>query len=325
VTFKYDPLGWRIQKSSASGTTNYLYDATNMIEEIDATGTLLARYAQGTGIDEPMAQIRSGTVGFYEQDGLGSVNTLSDATGLIGNSYTYGSFGNLTSSTGSFANPFQYTGRDFDSETGLRYHRARYYDSTTGRFLSEDPLGFNEGVNFYSYVANSPVGFTDPTGLALTPDACKRILARINLNAEILEGKISKYDPVIDGQGGSPYRGRGGHLGNTRPEEHYWKILDLQAKIWLDVALYQRECKDGPKCPQKVYEMGNKKIPEPVKPPATHPLTDLYWKYYPFTGPFWDSVREWQNEMERAIMRGPQPMPGPAPVPGSGSIPWWEW
>jgi RHS repeat-associated protein len=53
------------------------------------------------------------------------------------NKYEYDSFGNLTISTGTVENPFRYTGRELDSETGLYYYRARYYDPTTGRFLSE--------------------------------------------------------------------------------------------------------------------------------------------------------------------------------------------
>ena len=60
--------------------------------------------------------------------------------------------------------PFRYTGREFDAETGLMYYRARYYDSATGRFLSEDPLGFGGGNNFYPYVGNNPTDFSDPDG-----------------------------------------------------------------------------------------------------------------------------------------------------------------
>jgi RHS repeat-associated protein len=46
------------------------------------------------------------------------------------------------------------------------YYRARYYDPSTGRFLSEDPMDFEGGVNFYAYVSNSPVELNDPFGLA---------------------------------------------------------------------------------------------------------------------------------------------------------------
>jgi RHS repeat-associated protein len=126
----------------------------------------LARYAQGAAIDEPLAELRLGTAGYYQQDGLGSVTSLSNSTGALANTYTYDAFGNLTASAGALTNPFQYTGRDYDAEIGLRYYRARYYDATTGRFLSEDPIGFlGGGPNFYAYVRNNPIRFRDPSGM----------------------------------------------------------------------------------------------------------------------------------------------------------------
>ena len=166
VTFKYDPFGRRIQKSSASGTTNYLYDGSNSVEEADQTGAELAHYSQGAGVDEPLAAARGGAVGFYEQDGLGSVTSLTASTGAVLNSYTYDAYGNVANSTGSFINPYQFTGRDYDAETGLRYYRARYYDQQTGRFISEDPINFDGGINFYAFVGNSPTNFIDPFGFA---------------------------------------------------------------------------------------------------------------------------------------------------------------
>jgi hypothetical protein len=56
--------------------------------------------------------------------------------------------------------------------SGASYYRARYYDPTTGRFLSEDPVGFSAGVDFYRYVANNPVLYSDPLGLG-PANACK--------------------------------------------------------------------------------------------------------------------------------------------------------
>jgi RHS repeat-associated protein len=71
----------------------------------------------------------------------------------------------LTASTGSLVNPFQYTARESDSETGLYYYRARYYDSLAGRFISEDPVEFVGGPNFYAYVQANPINLNDPSGL----------------------------------------------------------------------------------------------------------------------------------------------------------------
>src|SRR5260370_343764 len=165
VTFKYDPFGRRIQKSAPSGTTNYLYDGADLIEELDSGGNELARYAQGPGVDEPLAELRSGATGFYDADGLGSVTSLSGNTGTLSNTYTYDAFGNLTASTGSLGNPLQYTGRDYDPETGLRYYRARYYDPGVGRFISEDPIGFEGGFDFYTYGETDPIKSIDPSRL----------------------------------------------------------------------------------------------------------------------------------------------------------------
>jgi RHS repeat-associated protein len=180
VTFKYDPLGRRIRKAFTQGstttTTNYLYDSVNAIEEVDAAGSLLARYAQGKGIDEPLAQLRSGASALYEQDGVGSVTSLSSPAGALSNSYTYDAFGNTTALSGSFVNAYRYAARDYDPETGLQYSRARYYDPQVGRFISEDPTRFVSGVNFYGYTQNNPINRTDPLGLRpLTPEQCREL------------------------------------------------------------------------------------------------------------------------------------------------------
>ena len=128
-----------------------------------------ASITPGSHVDEWLAQLRSGTTSYYERDGLGSVTTLADSSGAIASSYTADSFGKTTASTGTLTNPFHYAGREFDQETGLYDDRARYYDPASGRFLSEDPIGFSGGVDFYAYVANNPVIFTDPSGLHMLP------------------------------------------------------------------------------------------------------------------------------------------------------------
>jgi len=165
VSFKYDPFGRRIYKSSSSATTIFAYDGDNVIETTNAAGAIISKYAQGQNIDEPLAESTAGATSFYEQDGLGSVTSLSSSAGALANTYTYDSFGKLTNSSGTITNPFQYTGRELDSETGLYYYRARYYDPSSGRFLSEDPIAFGAGVDFYSYVGNNAVLRSDPTGL----------------------------------------------------------------------------------------------------------------------------------------------------------------
>jgi RHS repeat-associated protein len=166
VSFKYDPFGRRIYKSSSSGTGIFAYDDDgNLIEETNSSGAAVARFSQGLNIDEPLAMLRSGVTSYYQADALGSVTSLSKAAGSLVQSYTFDSFGKQTASSGSVANPFQYTARAFDPETSLYYYRARYYDPTVGRFLSEDPTGLHGGdFNLYRFVGNNPVLAKDPSG-----------------------------------------------------------------------------------------------------------------------------------------------------------------
>jgi RHS repeat-associated protein len=164
--FKYDPFGRRIQKAGPLGTTNYLYDGINIVEERDNIGNVLGRYAEGSGVDQPLSEFRSGAATYYDADGLGSITSLTNTSPSTVATYAYDAFGNLSGSTGSLTNPFRYTSREFDSETGLHFYRTRYYDPSDGRFIREDPARFAGGINVYRYVGNSPTRFVDPYGLA---------------------------------------------------------------------------------------------------------------------------------------------------------------
>jgi RHS repeat-associated protein len=165
VTFKYDPFGRRIYKSSSSGTSIFAYDGDNMVEETNASGSVVGRYSQGLNIDEPLAELRSGSTSYYEADWLGSITSLTSTAGAVAQNYTYDSFGNIIATSGSIVNNFRYTGREWDTETSLYYYRARYYDPQVGRFPSEDPIRTEGGINFYRYTLDSPVNLADPSGL----------------------------------------------------------------------------------------------------------------------------------------------------------------
>ena len=162
-TIQWD--SWHLSDGTASGPSVYLYDGSNIMEEIDPSGNGLARYTQGGLIDEPFSVRRAGTTSYYQTDGLGSITSLSNSTGALVNTYSYDSYGELIGSSGAITNPFQYTARELDQETGTYFYRARYYDQAAGRFLSEDPTGFSAGPNFYSYTKNNPVNAIVPTGL----------------------------------------------------------------------------------------------------------------------------------------------------------------
>jgi len=114
---------------------------------------------------------------------LGNVIALSNANGQIVEGYAYSVFGGVivnrtagpdgdwltpdgqTASQSAYGNPYLFTGREFEPETGLYYYRARYYDPAIGRFLQSDPIGYAGGMNLYAYVSNNPANFTDPLGL----------------------------------------------------------------------------------------------------------------------------------------------------------------
>jgi len=80
--------------------------------------------------------------------------------------YAYSSFGKIESQLSpNFLQPYTYTARELDAETGLYYYRARYYDGSVGRFLQEDPIGMAGGPNAYIYSSNDPINQLDPFGL----------------------------------------------------------------------------------------------------------------------------------------------------------------
>ena len=158
-----------------SGFT-YLYDGmklkANPVEEVDNSGNILARYTESDLVDEPLAEARGTNTSYYEADGLGSIGSLSNAAASMTNSYIYDAFGNLTATTGTLTNPFQFTGRDSDPETSLYYYRARYYSPQIGRFLSEDPIRFGGGTDFFVYVHSNPARFKDSSGLLGIDSSC---------------------------------------------------------------------------------------------------------------------------------------------------------
>ena len=100
---------------------------------------------------------------YYLHDGHGSVIRLTDESGDIQENYHYDAFGNEQRPSGSSTNPFRYCGEYFDKETGNLYLRARYYNSSNGRFTTEDPAF--DGLNWYVYCSNDPVNFLDFSGL----------------------------------------------------------------------------------------------------------------------------------------------------------------
>ncbi|RZB29496.1 MAG: hypothetical protein AEth_01131 [Candidatus Argoarchaeum ethanivorans] len=164
VTYGYSPGPWRnrVSKAVSNNTTYFVYDFLDMLMELDEEGNTKAKYIHGSGLDEPVNMIRDDTELFYLYDGTGSVTSLINSSGNIVEQYKYDAFG-VMETIGDVINPYTFTGREYDRETGLYYYRARYYDAKIGRFLSEDQKN-RVDISPYVYADNNPVNFVDPFG-----------------------------------------------------------------------------------------------------------------------------------------------------------------
>lgn len=172
ITYKYDLSGRRIRKNVDGYTTTYLYDGDHVIAEYDGNNNLVRKYVYGPRVDEPVCMIDvadSNAVYYYHYDGLGSVVALSDTEGDTVQTYEYSIYGHVAAEDPNHPNPYLFTGRRFDVETGLYYYRARYYSPYIGRFLQTDPVAYG-----YAYCGNNPVGCVDPSGLFTLVDLVKR-------------------------------------------------------------------------------------------------------------------------------------------------------
>jgi RHS repeat-associated protein len=160
VSLQYDAAGRRTKNAAG---TSLLYDGDNIVQELSGSA-VFANLLSGT-VDEMFTRADSNGSFTPLTDGLGSTIAIVDASGNVRTSYSYDPFGATSVSGAASLNVFQYTGRDNEGN-GVYFYRARYYSSLLGRFISEDPLGFDGGdVNLYAYVTGDPINLTDPFGL----------------------------------------------------------------------------------------------------------------------------------------------------------------
>ncbi|WP_198949148.1 RHS repeat-associated core domain-containing protein [Lottiidibacillus patelloidae] len=150
-------------------TTNYYLEGSHVTYETNGTDEIYYTY------DSKLISMNlNGEEYFYVYNLQGDVVGLLDSSGTEVVSYTYDTWGKVISITGTKAstvgekNPYRYRGYRYDSETGLYYLNARYYNPEWGRMLNADSFGGFTGEllshNVYAYVQNNPVMLYDPTG-----------------------------------------------------------------------------------------------------------------------------------------------------------------
>ncbi len=187
ATYRYDALGRRVEKAVVGGaTTRYILDGVQVVEEYDGANTWQARYVYEDGIDQPRCMDRADIADVngnsnttevlrfhYHQQALGSVTEITQPSGAVVEWVTYDVYGQPTIRNQSgtvitqsaVGNPYLYTGREFDPESGLFFYRARTYDPQAGRFLQRDPDELSSGPCSYSYCSSQPTTWTDPSGM----------------------------------------------------------------------------------------------------------------------------------------------------------------
>jgi RHS repeat-associated protein len=176
VTTTYDADGNRVRTevnplSGLPTVTDYLVDTNGflgqVVVETGASGTILNYYTRG---DQLLSLFRptAVTTRYYHADGLGSIRSLTDDSGVITDDYAYTAFGELLDHMGSDSNPYRFAGEPFDLDIGFYYNRARWVDPRIARFVSIDPFAGTVAMpgtlHGYSYVRNQPVSSLDPTG-----------------------------------------------------------------------------------------------------------------------------------------------------------------
>lgn len=163
ASFVYGPFGRRLQNSAGD---QVLYDGQNEVQELSGATPVVNRLTGN--LDEFFTRTDSSGTTFPLTDALGNTLALTDSSGATQTQYTYEPFGGTTTTGAMSANTHQFTGRVNDG-TGLCYYRARYYSPRFQRFISEDPIGTNGGVNIYAYTLDNPTNLTDPQGLFAPP------------------------------------------------------------------------------------------------------------------------------------------------------------
>jgi len=166
--YAYDGLGRRVESVEGASAIFYAYLGTETLHEQSSSGAM-TDFVYAAGLRT--AKVTGNTVSYYHTDHLGSTRLVTDSVGQVDVNFanSYRPFGQDTGTTGS--ETYKFTGKPYSSSTGLYYSFQRWYDPEIGRFISQDlvpgSLSRPQTLNRYTYVANSPTNYIDPTGMAL--------------------------------------------------------------------------------------------------------------------------------------------------------------
>jgi len=145
-----------------------VYADEGLVAETDAAGNVVKSYGYRPGstwTTDPLFLKVGGQYYFYQNDHLGTPQKLTAVNGAVVWSVKYSSFGEVTVEVESIENHLRFPGQYFDQETNFHYNYQRYYDPKIARYLKEDPIGFDGGINLYSYVFSNPLNLLDAFGL----------------------------------------------------------------------------------------------------------------------------------------------------------------
>ena len=194
-----------------------LFDGSSVLADLDAVGYRQAEYVYDEGTDRPYAMLTGQTtvsaVRYYAQDDMGNVQGQFPDHTVATETVTYGDWG-LPSITGETTNRLTWKGLSYDPDVGLTYMRSRWYDSNIGRFVSEDPLGLQGGINPYVFANDDPINGSDPSGMCDYSGSAQE-LPCINVTA-IQDGDpgidlTSEFETLLEELGS---RGSGGSIGD---------------------------------------------------------------------------------------------------------------
>ena len=167
ASYVYNDSGLRTGKTVNGSTTEYYWDDTRLLAQKTNGEYLYFLYDENGSM---IGFTLDGLQYLYVRNLQGDiVSVVSASTGASVAEYTYDSWGNILTATGTMAevNPIRYRGYYLDAETGLYYLQSRYYDAEVGRFLNADIILVNEStatLNLFSYCANTPTSYYDETG-----------------------------------------------------------------------------------------------------------------------------------------------------------------